>query len=378
MPSSPTATSTRILDTPEHDARLAAYLSRVPDPRKPRGTRYPLRGLLLLAVSAAMAGCRGFTATGEWAARLAASILEELGLRAAPTESTLRKLFTHLDAAALDGQLCLYAWTRTTTIDERRIIAVDGKTLRGSRSAAARARHLVAALDHASGTVVAQEAVDAKSNEIPALPDLIAALGERAAGAVVTADALHTQTASAEAILAAGADYVFTVKANQPGLLAQLRAQPWKRVPAGHAETEKEHGRITRRALKVIQAPAGLGFPGAAQIAQLRRTVTRGTKKTVEVVYLITSASLPAASPARIAAWTRGHWGVENRLHWVRDVTFDEDRSQVRTGSAPQVMATIRNLAISIHRLDGATNIARATRHASWDPPATCTLLLTL
>jgi len=84
MPSSPTATSTRILDTPEPDARLAAYLSRVPDPRKPRGTRYPLRGLLLLAVSAAMAGCRGFTATGEWAARLAASILEELGLRAAP------------------------------------------------------------------------------------------------------------------------------------------------------------------------------------------------------------------------------------------------------------------------------------------------------
>ncbi len=378
MPSSPTAPLIRTLDTPTPNLRLADHLARVPDPRRARGKRYPLPGLLQVTISATLAGCRGFTAIGEWAQALSGHSLAGFGLRAAPGESNLRKLFARLDAAALDAELCLYAWTRTTTVDSRRVIAVDGKTLRGSRSATQRARHLVAALDHGSGTVVAQRAMDAKSNEIPALPDLVAALGERAAGAVITADALHTQTATATAILAAGADYLFTVKANQPGLVKRLKSLPWGKVPAGHTEDEKSHGRITRRTLKVIQAPENLGFAGAAQVAQLRRVVTRKATKTTEVVYLITSAGLPAATPARIAAWIRGHWGVENRLHWVRDVTFDEDRHQVRTGSGPQVMATLRNLGIGIHRMRGEANIARATRHAAWDPLGTCDLVLTL
>ncbi|QCV96974.1 ISAs1 family transposase [Acidipropionibacterium acidipropionici] len=353
-------------------------MSRVPDPRRARGKRYCLSGLLLVAVSAAMAGCRGLAAIGEWAARLTDEDLDGFGLRAAPGESTLRKLFARIDAAAMDGELCLYTWTRTVVVEGRRVIAVDGKTLRGSRSTTQRARHLVAGLDHSTGTVIAQQAVEAKSNEIPALPAMIAALGSRVEGAVITADALHTQTASATAILAAGADYVFTVKSNQPTLLKKLAGQPWTKVPTGHVEVEKSHGRRTRRTLKVLQAPQDLGFPGASQIAQLRRASARDGKKAVEVVYLITSAALPQASPDRIAAWIRGHWGVENRLHQVRDVTFDEDRSQIRTGQGPHVMASLRNLAISIHRLTGATNIARATRQAAWDPPATCTLLLTL
>jgi predicted transposase YbfD/YdcC len=253
----------RTPDTPAPHVRLADHLVRVPDPRRARGKRYPLTGLLRLAISATLAGCQGFTAIGDWAAILASSALAGFGLRAAPGESNLRKLFARLDAAALDAQLCLYAWTRTTTTNGRRVIPVDGKTLRGSRSATARARHLVAALDHGSGTVVAQRAVDAKSNEIPALPDLITALGERVKGAVITADALHTQTATAAAILAAGADYVFTVKANQPGLVKKLKSLPWSRVPAGHVEDETSHGRRVRRTLKVVQAPEGLGFEGA-------------------------------------------------------------------------------------------------------------------
>lgn len=248
MPSSPTAPSETMSDTPTPDARLADHLARVPDPRKPRGKRYRLSGLLLVAVSAALAGCRGFTATGEWAARLTATALEGFGLRAAPGESTLRKLFARIDAAALDAELCLYCWTRTTVLDGRRVIAVDGKTLPGSRSDTERARHLVAGLDHMSGTVMAQEAVEAKSNEIPALPAVIKALGERAAGAVITADALHTQTASATAITTAGVDYVFTVKSNQPSLLEAIKRQPWKHVPAGHVDVEKAHGRRVRGA----------------------------------------------------------------------------------------------------------------------------------
>ena len=98
---------------------------------------------------------------------------------------------------------------------------------------------------------------------------------------------------------------------------------------------EKAHGRLTRRTLKVLQAPTGLGFPGAAQIVHRRWVASRAGKATTEIVYLITSVTLPEGSAARIAAWTRGHCGVENRLHWVRDVTLDEDRSQIRTASAP-------------------------------------------
>jgi predicted transposase YbfD/YdcC len=263
MPSSPTAPAVRIPDTPAPNPRLADHLARVPDPRKPRGKRYPLTGLLLLAISATLAGCRGFTAIGEWAAILAEGTLAGFGLRAAPGESNLRKLFSRLDAGALDAELCLYAWTRTTTIDGRRVIAVDGKT----------PARLPIADPHRPGiwsqpsTMPAapwspSRAVDAKSNEIPALPDLIAALGERVRGAVITADALHTQTATATAILAAGADYVFTVKANQPGLHKRLKSLPWSRVPAGHVEVEKSHGRRVRRTLKVVQAPADLGFEG--------------------------------------------------------------------------------------------------------------------
>jgi predicted transposase YbfD/YdcC len=110
----------------------------------------------------------------------------------------------------------------------------------------------------------------------------------------------------------------------------------------------------------------------------LRRVATRARRKTTEVVYLITSAGLPDASPARLAVWVRGHWGVENRLHWVRDVTFDEDRHQARTGSAPQVMAALRSVAIGIHRMRGEVNIAAAVRRAAWDPLGTCDLVLAL
>ena len=122
-------------------------------------------------------------------------------------------------------------------------------------------------------------------------------------------------------------------------------------------------------------APAWIEFDGAAQVAQLRRTVTKKGRKTVEVVYLITSNR--DADPAALAAWVRGHWEIENRLHWVRDVTYQEDRSLVRTGNAPRVMASLRSLAISLLRLASQTNIAAANRHHARDPQRTLPLLQT-
>ena len=253
----------------------------------------------------------------------------------------------------------------------RLVIAIDGKTVRGAKNKNGKAPHLVAALAHGIGAVLGQVAVDAKSNEIPAVRELLKAFADLA-GAVLTIDAMHTQHDTAQLILGRGADYVMTVKANMPTLYKQLKKLPWARIPAV-SSVSTDHGRRARRTIKVALAPAWIGFDGAAQVAQLRRTVTKKGKKTVEVVYLITSDR--SASPETLAAWVRGHWHIENKLHWVRDVTYQEDKSLVRTGNAPRVMASLRSLAISILRLDGHTNIAAANRHHARDPQRTLKLL---
>jgi predicted transposase YbfD/YdcC len=267
-----------------------------------------------------------------------------------------------------------FMWMRTQVVDDRRVIAIDGKTTRGARTNDAPAPHLVAALDHGSGVVVGQLATAAKSNEIPAVRTLLTTFDLN--GVVVTVDAMHTQTDTATLIVGAGGDYVFTVKANQPTLYAQCKALPWTDVPSS-SSVQTGHGRRVHRAIKVVDAPGWIGFAAAQQVAQIRRTTTRGGKKTVEVVYVITSADHAAAPPAILAAWVQSHWGIENRTHWVRDVTFDEDRSRARTGHAPQVMASLRNTAISLLRMDGVTNIAAGQRHHAARTDRPITLLLT-
>ncbi len=371
MPSSPIT-----VRTPSQESLLTC-LGRVPDPRDPRGVRYPLAGLLAVAVCAVLAGARSFAAIGEWAGALSTASLGELGLYQAPTESNLRKLMARLDAAALDLQVAVHAWTRTRAVQGRRVIAIDGKTVRGARTATAAAPHLVAALDHATGVVLGQVAVPAKTNEIPALRDLLAGFNPADLhGSIITADAMHTQTDTAQAVLDAGADYVFTVKSNQRGLHHRLKKLPWAQVP-GRTVTDTGRGRRITRTIKVIDTPAWTGFTGAAQVAQLRRTRTIKGRKTVEVVYLITSATAADAPAATLAAWVQNHWHIENRLHWVRDVTFDEDRSQVRTGNCPHVMASLRNTAISLLRLAGWDNTAAGARHHARNPSTTVRWLLT-
>lgn len=155
------------------------------------------------------------------------------------------------------------------------------------------------------------------------------------------------------------------MKGNQPSLHAQLRALPWQDVPVGDELTDRAHGRLQTRTVKAVTVAAGLHFPHAAQAVQITRRLTGGRWRR-ETVYAV----LPAehAQPAQLATWIRGHWKIENQLHWVRDVTYAEDASQARTGTGPHVMASLRNLAISLHRLTGATNIAAAQRHIARRP----------
>lgn len=375
MPSSPT--SSAVVHSADHDHLLAVFES-VPDPRDRRGIRYPLAGVLALAVTATLAGARSFTAIGQWAADQAVEVLSAFGITSSvPEESTLRKLFARLDADALDAALGVWAWTRSLVVGARRVVAIDGKTVRGARNHADRtsvAPHLVAAFDHAAGVVLGQVAVAAKSNEIPAARTLLELLDLD--GAVVTMDALHTQRDTAALITDAGGDYVFTVKKNMPTLFHHHTMLPWQHIPATRSTTIGRGRRVTRT-IKVAAVPDWIDFPGAAQVAQVRRTVTRKGRKTVEVVYLITSADHLAAPPEVLAGWIQGHWGIENRLHWVRDVAFGEDLSQVRTGQAPRIMATCRNLAISLLRLAGWDSIAEGLRHLARHPDHAATLVLT-
>jgi predicted transposase YbfD/YdcC len=353
---------------------LLDLLAQVPDPRKRRGRRHALAGLLAVGIAAVIAGSRSFAAIGQWAADAGAEVLAGLGAaRGAAEESTFRRAFALVSPDVLDRVLGAWLHTRAVQAGGRLVIAVDGKTVRGAKDKEGKAPHLVAALAHGIGAVLGQAAVDAKSNEIPAVRELLKAFASLA-GAVITIDALHTQSDTAQVITGRQADYVMTVKGNMPTLYKRLKKLPWAAVPAFSA-VSTDRGRRARRTIKVALVPAWIQFDGAAQVAQLRRTVTRNGKKTIEVVYLITSDR--NADPATLAAWVRGHWEIENRLHWVRDVTYQEDKSLVRTGNAPRVMASLRSLAISLLRIGGHANIAAANRHHARDPQRTLTLLQT-
>lgn len=367
-----------LAEVPPAPDGLLELLAQVADPRKPRGIRHGLTGVLAMALSAVITGAQSFVAIAEWAADASPEALARLGVTGtAPSESTLRRCLQRLAPDQLDHLIGAWMWLRTSTIGGRRVIALDGKTLRGARDAAGNLMHLLAGLCQHTGAVLAQLAVGAKTNEIPMLTKLLDTIPDIAA-AVITADALHCQRDTAEYITGRGAHYILTVKDNQPTLRKKLKSLPWKQIPVLDRKTEHGHGRTTTRTLKAAEIAEGIGFPGAVQVLQLTRTATddKTGKKHTEVVYAVTSLSVTDAKPAQIAAWLRGHWAIENRLHWVRDVTYSEDHSQIRTEGGPQVMATLRNTGISILRLTGHTNIASANRYHARDHHRPVKLLL--
>ena len=221
--------------------------------------------------------------------------------------------------------------------------------------------------EHVSGNIIAQRQIDAKSNEIPALRALIA--GMDLTGCLFTADAAHCQKATATAVVAADGDYLLTLKANQASLLRAVipllsgTDEQW--ANRCHTSTDRGHGRTEQRTVRVTAAAGIIDFPHAAQVFRTVRYTggLDGQRTRKQVVYGLTSLTPDLAGPAEIAAAQRGHWGIENRSHHVRDTTFDEDRSQVRTRHAPRNMAALRNLATDACRANEHVNIAHARRH---------------
>jgi predicted transposase YbfD/YdcC len=244
-------------------------------------------------------------------------------------------------------------------------------TLRGSKNAEGKRVHLLSAVDHAAAVTLAQRNVGAKTNETGEFKGLLAWMD--LAGAVVTFDALHTVKAQAAWLVdVKGAHYVAIVKANQKHLYRQLRSLPWSEGGRGAHTGETGHGRIESRSVKVCgidPAAGGLFFPGAVTAIKLhRRRQVKGRKQSRETVFAVTTLEVHQASPAQIAGLVRRHWAIENRSHLVRDTTFCEDASRLRTGNAPRAMASLGNLAIGGLRLSGVDNLAKATRHNARNP----------
>ncbi|MFJ5036263.1 ISAs1 family transposase [Streptomyces sp. NPDC088560] len=220
----------------------------------------------------------------------------------------------------------------------RKAIAVDGKTLRGSRTTEQPATALIAAMTH-NGQVLAQRQIDGKSNEIPAFAPLLDGLD--LTGAVITADALHTQHDHASYLHERGAHYLAVVKKNHPGQHQKVRRLPWRDVRLDHYERARAHHREEIRRLKTATF-AHLDYPHARhalQVVHRRRDLGSG-KLTIERIYLVTSLPPGTATGSELAAWIRGHWLIENQLHHVRDRTFREDASKIRTWHLPRVMAS--------------------------------------
>jgi predicted transposase YbfD/YdcC len=361
-------------------ANLVEALTAVPDRRDPRGVLHALPGVLAAATAAVLAGARSAAAVAEWAADAPQHVLSGLavfrdpftGRHRAPDESTFRRILAGVDADELDaavGRWMIASGTPAPARADRMVYSVDGKTVRGSGRPGGQT-HLLAALDQQAGVVVAQVDVAGKTNEISRFQPLLDGLD--LTGALVTADALHTQREHARWLVTdKNAGYLFTVKKNQPRLYRQLKTLPWAKIPVLDETSHRGHGRHDIRRLQAVTCAGALAldFPHATQALRIRRrrlNLATGRWSTV-TVYAITNLTAARASPGELADWLRGHWMIEV-LHHIRDVTYGEDASQIRTGNAPRAMATLRNTAISLLRRAGITNIAKALRHNSRNP----------
>lgn len=378
---------------------LVEAFAQVPDPRHARGIRHGVLSILLLGACAVLTGARSFAAIAEYAHDTGRIILGLLGAgTVVPHASTIRRVLQDLDPDAVEAAMRTWALAQLAAQppadgvpprEQRQVLALDGKTVRGAHiptstdtrthtrggadagTGGYRQPHLVSVLDQASGAVLGQVAVAEKGSEVAAFTTLLDQLD--LADVLITADAVHTNRQHADYLHEHGGHYLFTAKLNQPTLLRRLRALPWKQIGVAARERGRGHGRVETRAISVVSLnpcpdQRGEFFPHATQAIKVvrRRRAANSQKWTTVTVYAITSLSAVQADPVLLARWLRGHWAIE-ALHWVRDVSFDEDRSQIPTSNGPQIMAALRNFVITALRLAGETNIAAALRHHARD-----------
>jgi len=362
-----------------HD--LAAHFATLPDQRGRRGRRYPLPLLLTVAVLAKLAGYSQLREVADWASLRQVELTRLLGFPRStlPHPTTWSRVFASAcDPAQVAAAVQAFFAPRQTRPrpGHHLRVSIDGKTLTGTIPLGqTQGVHLVAAYLPAAGVVVAQLAVPDKANELTVTPTLL--MEVPLAGCVVTGDAMFAQRNLSAQIVAAEGDYIWTVKKNQAELyddIAWLFAplRPDERVADFDFQTaetvDKGHGRLEERTLRVSSLLKGYStWPGLEQVFELTSHVTDGQgRTTTSVRYGVTSLSAAAARPERLLALIRGHWQQENGLHYRRDVTLGEDRSQVRMGQAPQVLASLNNLVIGLATRHKQPNLAAWQRRVAY------------
>ena len=352
---------------------LIDHLGVIRDPRDPWRVAHPLEEVLFLVVSGTICGCDDYETIASWGeANLAFLRCYRPYHYGVPGARWLTILMNRIDPALFAAAFT--DWVRATWPERPDLVAIDGKTSRRShdRAAGRAPLHLVSAFATTNRLVLGQEAVADKENETRAIPVLIERLAEKdgLAGALVTIDAIATNPTIAAAIRDARADYLLAVKANQPTLMAEVEAL-FAGAGAQTLDTvtdvDKGHGRIEQRTVSVAREvdwltgdrrfPGELRLPAVASLVRVSARTELRDKSRFETRYYISSAPLTAA---RAAEAVRGHWGIENRLHWVLDVVFAEDQSRLRKGNGAHTMAIVRHFAINLIR--SAPDIPRAPR----------------
>lgn len=361
---------------------LLQVFAQVADFRKSRGKRHPLVAILALGCAAALCGASSLTAISQWGRHHRPAVMAQLGFShfPGPSVATLHRVFKGLDVARLEQALSEWwqGW-----LPGLGPLAIDGKTLRGSGSDGQAALQLLSAFATQVRVVLAERAIS-NYDEIEAALALLDGLD--LTGWIITGDAKFTQKTLVEKVVAGHGDYVLTAKANQPTLcedIATLFNDP--QVVADTITTTRRidtHGsRIEVRELRASSALSAeyTGWAGLQQVFRLQRwrTNKRTGEREHRLVYGITSLAPAQADARRLAQIVRGHWGIENRLHWVRDVTLGEDASRIRTGHAPQVMALFRNVAISLLGLLGYDSPSEGMRHFAYNPAEAVKLVST-
>jgi predicted transposase YbfD/YdcC len=370
---------------------LIEVLAEIPDFRKAKGKRHPLSAILALACVAVMCGCRGYRAIAEWGRNYDNEFTEALGFTHAktPCASTLHTIFGKISVKLVEKKLGEWAESIVGAGEEATQgeeapqgeaatsegVSIDGKTLRGSLNQESSITHLLSAVSHKLGLTMAQCSVDSKTNEIGTMDEILQNIVLK--GRIFTTDAMHTQRDTCQTIVDGEGDYVMIVKDNQHNLLDDVKTT--FHGPCSHMldmssdhSVDCGHGRIEERHLTVCdELSPHMDWPGVKQVFMVTRNTSfkNGKKKSrSETVYGITSLSPEQADASCLQQLVRCHWHIENRSHWVRDVTFGEDHSQVRSGNIPQVMAAFRNTAIGLIRWLGHKNIASACRYFAAQP----------
>jgi len=340
----------------QESAAIKDHFADLTDPRRREGT-YPLVNIVVMALCAVLSGADDFVAIADWAKIKKDWLAKFLDMTTGvPSHDRFNAILGALRPAEFEK--CLLRWiTALQDITDGQVVAIDGKTLRRSFDAASSkaAIHMVSAWATANQVSLGQTVTDEKSNEITAIPKLLEII--EVSGCLVTIDAMGCQTDIAKKIVDQKADYCLAVKGNQPSLhqgikdfFAEHMEDDFARVDVRHYEThEKGHGREETRHYYLCPVPEDL--PTATRWANLKaigiaiNITTRGGKETSDVRYYILSKYL---SKKRFAEAVRGHWGIENSLHWQLDVTFGEDQSRLRKGHAAANFSLLRRTSLSL------------------------------